>query len=150
MAGIAWLMETIIFPRVEQYESRQRAIESLAAFAKRLPLNKPWRWRLDELKGDRTGPQNNALFGVAYPPLCKYLNCTDEALHQVMCQKFFGVKVLLGVPSPLRTTTTDLEGKRDVIPFDMFQDFYTMVQQVGADLEDPIYIPDPDPALRTR
>jgi hypothetical protein len=150
VAGIAWLMETAILPKCEQAQGREAVIKRLGSFIRGLPLNKAWRIRIDQLKGDRTDQQNNALFGVAYPPLCKYLNCTDEELHEVVCEKFFGSKKILGVSKPLRTTTTDITGKRDVIPYDTFSEIYMMVQQIGAELPDPIWIPDPDKNLRTR
>lgn len=139
-------METIVLPRTDGPRNLARVV----AFISALPTNKPWRVRIDEYKGDRTDRQNAALFGVAYPPLCKYLNCLDEDLHDVMCQKFFGVKTILGVQKPLRTTTRGVDGKRDVIDFEKFSNFYAMVQQVGAELPDPVWVPDPDRSLRTR
>jgi hypothetical protein len=65
-----------------------------------------------------------------------------------MCEKFFGTKEILGSTKPIRTTTTDESGKRDVIPMDKFQEFYAMAQRIGAELG--VYVPDPDRSKRTR
>lgn len=141
-------METVILPRCEQADGRERFITHLMTFSKALPLNKPWRFRIDELKGDRTEYQNNALFGVAYPPLCAHLECNHEELHEIMCEKFFGKKEVMGKTFPVRTTTRDHNGKRDVINYEVFQKFYVMVQAMGA--ECGVWVPDPDRNLRSR
>lgn len=137
-------MNTITLPRCEQ----ERDLTKLIAFLRALPKEKPWRVRIDELKGDRTDYQNNALFGVAYPPLCAHVGCRPDELHELMCEKFFGTKSIFGKTFPIRSTTTDENGKRDVIAYDRFSEFYAMVQQVGA--ECGVWIPDPDRHLRSR
>jgi hypothetical protein len=141
-------METIVLPRVEQARNLARVVAFLSA----LPTKKAWRVRIDELKGDRTEHQNNALFGVAYPPLTAATGYRAEELHELMCCKFFGVKVIqigeLSVEKPLRTTTTDEHGKRDVIDWERFGEFFAMVQQVGSEVG--VWIPDPNRNLRTR
>lgn len=147
-------MEPIVLPRCEQTETRDRVITRLSAFLRALPLNKAFRMKVEELKGDRTEHQNNALFGVAYKPLVAVTGYRNEEIHEVMCCKFFGVKVveLGGVvqEKPVRTTTIDENGKRDVIDWEKFSEFYAMVQQVGAEMQPPVWIPDPDRHLRTR
>lgn len=137
-------MQTIVLPRVEQGRDLTRIVALLSA----LPKDKPWRVRIDELKGDRTEYQNNALFGVAYPPLCAHIGCRPDELHELMCEKFFGSKTVFGKTFPVRRTTTDEDGKRDVLPYDRFSEFYAMVQQVGS--ECGVWIPDPDRHLRSR
>ncbi len=136
-------METIVLPKVEN----ERSLTRVVAFLSALPKQKAWRIRIDELKGDRTEYQNNALFGVAYPPLCAKIGCRPDELHEIMCEKFFGSKQILGKSLPIRRTTSDDNGKRDVIAYDKFSEFYAMVQQVGADLG--VWIPDPDRSKRT-
>jgi hypothetical protein len=137
-------METIYLPRVEESRNLTRVV----AFISALDKKKAWRIRIDEFKGERTDYQNNALFGVAYPPLCERIGCRPDELHEIMCEKFFGSKQVLGKTLPIRRTTTDEEGKRDVISWEMFSEFYAMVQQVGSDLG--LWIPDPNRHLRTR
>ena len=139
-------METIILPRVEQERSLARVIAFLSA----LPKNKAWKLTISELRGDRSDRQNNALHGVAYPPLCEAIGCTKYELHHIMCERFFGTKSVMGRELPRRTTTTNEDGKRDVISWDEFSKFYAMVQQIGAEMPNPIWIPDPDKSLRTR
>lgn len=137
-------METIVLPRVEE----SRNLARLVAFLSALPKQKAWRVRIDELKGDRTEHQNNALFGVAYPPLCKSLGCFPDELHEIMCERFFGTKEVMGKTFPIRSTTKDEQGNRDVIDWERFSEFYAMVQQVGG--EHGVWIPDPNRALRSR
>ena len=137
-------MQTIYLPRTEG----ERSLASIVAFLSALPRNKPWRIRVDEFAGTRTNPQNNALFGAAYPVLCQHIGCLPDELHEIMCEKFFGTKEILGSTKPIRTTTIDENGKRDVIPMDRFQEFYAMVQRIGAELG--VYVPDPDRSKRTR
>jgi hypothetical protein len=138
------VVETITLPRCEE----SRNLTRIVAFLSALPKNKAWRVRIDELKGDRTEHQNNALFGCAYPPLCSHLNCTAEQLHEIVCEEFFGKKVLRGKSFPIRTTTKGPDGKRDVISWDVFNLLYAKVQQMGA--ECGVWVPDPDRQLRSR
>lgn len=141
-------METIILPRVEE----SRNLARLVAFLSALPKNKAWRVRIDQLKGDRSYHQNNSLWGVAYKPLSETTGYSNDELHHLFCCKFFGVKVVqLGetvTEAPVRTTTKDEQGKRDVISWETFGEFFAMVQQVGAEMG--VYIPDPDRHLRSR
>ena len=44
---------------------------------------------------------------------------------------------------PIRTTTTDADGKRSVLNKSDFADYVAFVQRFGA--QHGIYIPDPDP-----
>lgn len=130
-------------------ESRTKAVESLVAFLGRLPMEKSWVVTVDRHVKARTDPQNRALFGVAYPPLVEATGATLKELHHEMCCRFFGATIIdiggKSVTRPYRTTTTDENGKRDVLPWDRFSEFYSSVQQLGA--EYGVYIPDPEPNI---
>lgn len=130
-------METIYLHKQEN----PRYLTRVVAFLSALPLNRAWRIRIDEMRGSRTNQQNKALFGCAYPCFAK-LGHRPDPLHTVMCCKFFGTNTIFGVETPIRTTTTDEDGNRDVISWDIFSEFYAMVQEVGA--EYGVYVPDPD------
>jgi hypothetical protein len=99
----------------------------------------------------RSDPQNNALFGVAYPPLMDHMGLRGEAekleLHEYFCGEFFGwvEYEILGKKKqrPKRTTTKNEDGKRDVIGKLLFAEFYDFVQHRAA--LHGVVVPDPDP-----
>lgn len=119
---------------------------NLHAFIDRLPSGKSWKVEIKELRKERSDPQNHALFGVAYPALESATGYSKDDLHDAFCKRFFGtveVEVFGQVKAkPFRTTTTDHEGRRDVIDTATFSQFYEMVQRVGA--EAGIDVPSPD------
>lgn len=120
---------------------------NLDSFLNRLPDTKSWQIEVKEYRKSRSNAQNNALFGVAYPAICKETGYEPDELHDAMCRKFFGtvgVDVLgMVITRAVRTTTTNEDGRRDVMAAGDFADFYAMVQRVGA--EAGIDVPEPDP-----
>lgn len=141
----------IPFP-VESEEKRAERIRNLERFLLGLSAAKAWEFLVRPLKTDRSDRQNNALWGVAYPPLVEYTGHTAPQLHDHFLREWFGEveeEVLGKMRSrPRRTTTTDEHGKRDVLSTDEFVSFYAFIQQQGAQMG--VWIPDPDPLLRTR
>lgn len=103
-------------------------------------------------KTDRSERQNNALWGVAYPPLVDHTGHTAPELHDHFLRAWFGEVEyeVLGKKRlrPRRTTTTDESGKRDLLGTDEFASFYAFLQQQGSEMG--VYIPDPNPMLRVR
>lgn len=104
----------------------------------------------------RTQQQNSYLFGVAYPLLAEatgYEVDGDNGIHAFMCGTHWGWvdrKVPKtpanpqGVASfPMRTTTRDEEGRRDVVKADEFTKFVETVKRIGAAAN--VFIPDPGP-----
>lgn len=128
-------------------KGRARVLENLVKFLQSLPSEKSWTIEIKQYRKSRSDDQNAALWGVAYPPLCEHTGYRAEEIHEVMCMEFFGRKVddVLGqtVIKPVRTTTTGMDGKRDVIDTKTFAEFYEHVQMRGSELG--IFIPDPDP-----
>lgn len=121
------------------------------AFIDRLPDDKSWELTIEQFKRERSDSQNRGLFGVGYPPLmefCGYQGDADKReLHREFCGAFFGwVDTPTGGSRPARTTTTNERGQRDVVPWDVFCEFYAFVQRKGAELG--VFIPDPDPLWR--
>jgi hypothetical protein len=116
-------------------------------FIDRLPVDKSWVVTVKALVKSRTHPQNAALFGVAYPALTEATGYTPDELHDAFCRRFFGTvkAVVMGeqISRARRTTTTNEQCERDVMPAADFADFYDMVQQVGA--ECGCDVPSPDP-----
>ena len=108
-------------------------------------------------KAERTDPQKNYLFGVAYPPLADAMGYPvdgDNGIHAFMCGTFFGwvdrkvpktPRNPEGIASfPIRSTTRTGwgEGKRDVIDVETFSRFVELVQRTGAHAG--VFIPDPE------
>lgn len=96
----------------------------------------------------RTSKQNRALFGHAYKILEDETGHSKEELHEFFCGRFFGLTEydFFGETRsrPIRSTTTDEDGKRDVIAWDRFSEFFEHVRNFAAS-ELEINIPDPDP-----
>lgn len=138
---------TLIRPAFAELD-KARACAAIMA----LPPDKMWRAITEEAKAPRSLNQNAALWAVAYPPICNQLGYRPDELHEVMCEKFFGTvtREVLGITKtgPVRTTTTDANGKGDVIKKSTFCDFYAMVQEVGASVG--VWVPDPDPRWRVK
>lgn len=126
---------------------RAQVLANLIAFAQRLPLGKSWRVEIKEARKERSGEQNAALWGVAYPALSDATGYTPDELHEAFCRRFFGTveHEVMGqvMTRPRRTTTTNEAGERDVIGAGDFAKFYDMVQMVGAGAG--VDVPSPDP-----
>ena len=126
---------------------RADVMQRAHGFIDRLPMDKSWVIEVKAFVKSRTNPQNAALFGVAYPALVEATGYTPDELHDAFCKRFFGTvrELVMGeqVIRPRRTTTTNADGERDVMPAGDFADFYAMVQMVGA--EAGVDVPDPDP-----
>lgn len=102
----------------------------------------------DRFSMGRTVQQNKALFGHAYKILRGETGHSLDELHDFFCRRFFGeVEIdVLGktITRPARTTTTDEHGKRNVLKWDRFSEFFEMVREFAATNLD-VVIPDPDP-----
>lgn len=123
------------------------------AFAESLGF--PLEMTAEPYKPTRTNPQNNYLFGVAYPPIAEHTGYEvdgENGLHTFMCGTFFGWvdKPCPKTPSnpegicsvPYRTTTRNEHGKRDVLKKEPFAKFVKHVQKMGA--EAGVFVPDPE------
>ena len=114
---------------------RDRWIEFVRA--QPLPLKVecgPW-------KSTRSSEQNALLWSL-YGPIAEHMGYDREDIHEWMCGRFWGwkdVKVpktprnpegLVSVP--VRTTTRNEEGKRDVLDAKEFSRFVEMVERIAA------------------
>lgn len=135
--------QTFILPKTD----RQRIADNLHAFVLSAMPGKELKVEVKAYRKTRTDAQLAALFGVAYPVLEDATGFTKDELHEAFCRRFFGTVSLdvmgQAIIRPRRTTTTDENGERDVIPRGDFSEFYAMVQQVGAEIG--VYVPSPDP-----
>ena len=136
--------------RILPATDRERAIASLVRLLTDYCPGKPVEVSIRPFKRKRTNRQNAALFGVAYPAVREQTGEDVNRLHWYACGQFFGWKQVetFGKVSqePVRTTTTDENGDRDVVPWDVFSDFYAAFQREMAGMG--IDVPDPDPEWR--
>lgn len=127
---------------------RPQVLANAHAFLDRLPPNRSWRIEIREARKERSGDQNAALWGVAYPPIMDAVGLEGEAeklqLHATFCGDFFGwiEKAMVG-RVPRRTTTTNEAGERDPIDTATMARFYDFVQRTAA--EYGVDVPSPDP-----
>lgn len=142
-----------VFPK---QKPREDAIAKLSRFLAALPMEKSWRVTVAKNVSKRSVYYNRYLFGCAYKLLSEHTGYLVDDIHEYACMKFFGSKSIKcprtennpgGVKDvPVRTTTRNETGHRDVVAWDVFDDFVGSVQQLGSDAG--VYIPDPDPDWR--
>ena len=106
---------------------------------------------VDERKIERTTQQRKALFAAAYKSLMEQMGLSGarekDDLHEFMLGEYFGwrEKQVLGQARrfPARTTTTDENGRRDVLTVRQQMAFYSWLQRRAAEFG--FDVPDPDP-----
>ena len=123
-----------------------------AAFLNALPKDKAWRVEVRESKPQRSDAQNNYLWGVCYKALGDAIGYEPEEVAEFLCGTYFGWKDKKvpkkpsnpeGLESvPIRTTTRDADGKRDVLSKQAFSDYVAFIQRFAA--SKGVYIPDPE------
>jgi len=132
---------------IQVNESRDTVKRDVCAFIERLPNDKPWLVDITKLVRKRSGLQRKALWGVAYKVICTETGYNDKELHVLLCGEYFGwqVKDMFGNKKkmPVRTTTHDEKGKRDVISTEKCAEYYKFIQVFAAEYS--VDVPDPDP-----
>lgn len=102
---------------------------------------------------DYTDDQREALWGLAYKILQDETGNDKQDLHEYFCGCHFGWKEyeVMGQrrKKAVRTTTTDENGKRDVINTRDLAQMFELIQMVSAN-DLGIVIPDPDPDWKKR
>lgn len=139
-------MQTITLPK----QNRTSTVERLCKFLLALP-EKVYRVEVKEQRNTRSLQQCRYLNGVAYKLLSEATGYERDDISEYMCGQYFGwrTKKVPRKPGssgtedvPVRTTTTNEAGERDVLSKTEFVDFVEFVQRFAA--ERGIYIPDPD------
>jgi hypothetical protein len=142
--------KTIILPKLMR---RDGVFARLAAILRALPLDRPWKIVISEAKPSRSLAQNAYLHGVAYKMLSDFTGYEPEEIASYLLGRYFGWKDKRvpktprnpeGMESvPIRTTTTDAEGRRSVLGKLEFAEYVAWIQRFGA--KHGVVIPDPDP-----
>ena len=126
---------------------REQAIASFTRLVANFLPGKDLVVTVEEAKEERTGKQRAALYAAAYGALMEQMGLRGEkdkqGLHEMFCGEYWGWRDVGMVRRPVRTTTTDENGKRDVISVRQQMAFYSFIQQRAA--EYGFDCPDPDP-----
>lgn len=132
---------------------RERVAEQIAVFVRALDAAKAYRVTVEAATIPRTSQQNRYLWGVAYKLIADAVGYEVDEVAEYLCGYMWGwtEKRVPKKPSnpegiesvPIRTTTTDADGKRSVLNKHDFADYVAFVQRFGA--KHGVHIPDPDP-----
>lgn len=126
---------------------RGDAVTRLAAVLLAALPGKRVKVEVKEFRKDRSSQQCRYLNGVAYKLLSEATGYERDDISEYLCAEYFGsrekrVPGKRTVTVPLRTTTTDADGKRSVLTTAEFEDYVAFVQRFGA--QHGIYIPSPN------
>ena len=132
-------------------KDRDKEIERIVTTARLIHPGKPVNVRFTIARPERTLPQVAYLHAVCYTMLSEHTGYEKDEIEEYLLGAYFGwkEKKLPGnrVSSvPIRRTTTDEEGNRDVLEGRKFWDFVEWIQRVGA--RQGLVIPDPDPSYK--
>ncbi|HEY5851974.1 MAG TPA: hypothetical protein VIT62_14565 [Lysobacter sp.] len=134
-------------------KDRDDAINKLLPVLRMYQEGKPINVKVSIARPERTIPQLRYLRGVAYQMLADHFGYENDEISEYLCGTHWGwkPKKLPGgrtVDVPIRTTTEDEDGNRDVIDGDVFWKYVEWIQRVGA--RQGIVIPDPDPNYKIK
>ena len=129
-------------------KGREAAIARLVPILSVFQAGKPVNVKLTIARPERTPPQLRYLWGVPIKMLAEHGGYEPEEVHEYLCGSFWGWRdrKLPGGrmdQKPIRTTTVDADGNRDVIDGDEFWKYVEFIQRVGA--RAGVVIPDPQP-----
>lgn len=142
-------MTQFIFP-ADRPSVRESASKLLAQEIAALDLKATFSVTVEKYQSSRTGLQNRYLWGVVYKTVEAETGQEADDWHIYFLGEYFGWKEvqMFGRKRmrPRRTTTTNEEGKADVLTTVQFQDYWCFIQRVCA--QKGIYIPDPNEDIR--
>lgn len=132
---------------------RATVLNNAQQFLARLPVGKSWSIEVKPYSKARSCQQNRYVWGVCNAILSEALGFDPGDIHEYLCGTRWGwrQKSLPGgrtLEIPVRTTTTDETGKRNVLSRADFGAYVDFVQRFAA--EKGIFIPDPEPELIRR
>lgn len=129
----------------------ERNLAKIVSLLSSLSAGKMWKVTVSLYRRDRSGLQNNALWGVAYKIISDETGYELEEVHDYFLRKHFGAveKWVFDdcQKKPRRTTTTNEKGEKDLLTTVEFNEYYETIQRIAA-IEIGVVVPDPDPALR--
>lgn len=145
-------MKEYLLPMID----REPHIARIVACLRELPAKRAHRISIKQEADDRTTQQNRYLNGVPYKLLGSHFGYERDEISEQMCGLYFGwrQKKVPRTPHnpagirdvPMRTTTTDENGERDVLDTRDFWEYVEFLQRFGAKYG--VLIPDPDPSYK--
>lgn len=144
------MSDTFILPANDS-QLRETRIGNLVRFLRLLPEGHAWAVETKRHKRRRSDSQNRYLNGVAYKILAQATGYERDDISEYLCGQYFGWKEKR-VPGkrvvqvPIRTTTTNEDGRYAPLNTSEFAEYVAFVQRFGA--EHGVYIPDPNEEYR--
>ncbi len=146
-------------PFILPINGREKALQLAHTILSGLDEGVAWQVSVEPVKSTRTLSQNAYLFGVCYKLISEATGYELDEVHEYCLGTHFGWvdKKVPKRPSnrhgtysiPRRTTTTNEEGKRQVLSIQEFGDYIDFVQRFAAQ-KLSLLIPDPEPSLSGR
>jgi len=146
-------MPTLTLPKGE----RKRVMPKAIALLESLDEETAWKLTIEPARQTRSLSQNAYLWAVPIKMISEVTGYEAEEVHEYLCGQYWGWKDKRvpktprnpkGVESvPVRTTTRNAEGERDVLKANDFSDYVGFIQRFAAQ-KLGINIPDPDPDYR--
>jgi hypothetical protein len=137
--------------------NREKAVKLGTAVLASLDELVAWKVTIEPVIAERTLQQNRYLNGVAYKLIGDKTGYERNEIHEYFLGLFFGWREKKvprkpsnpkGVESvPVRTTTTNENGKRSLLSTEEFWQYVEFLQRFAAEKLHMV-IPDPDPTLR--
>ena len=140
-------MQDFTLPKGE----RGARLARIVSFLTSLSPTRVWRIEITEERSTRSIQQCRYLNGVAYKRLSDATGFERDDISEFLCGLYFGwrKKKVPKKPGsdgwdevPVRTTTTDENGRRSVLTTTEFMDYVAFVQRFAAGKG--VYIPDPE------
>ncbi len=145
-------MKDILLPMF----NRDPTIARVAAYLAGLTTKKAHRIIIKQEADDRTIQQCRYLNAVPYKLLGDHFGYERDDISEQMCGLYWGWRERKIPPRPnnrrgiedvpMRTTTTDENGERDVLDMKAFWEYVEFLQRFGAKYS--VFIPDPDPSYK--
>lgn len=139
--------------------SRKRSLPLAMTVLESLDEQTAWKVTVEPVKRQRSHNQNAYLWAVPYKIISEHTGYEIEELHEYLLGCFFGWREkkvpkkpsnIKGVESvPLRTTTTNENGKRSVLTTTQFAEYVDFIQRFAAK-KLGLVLPDPDPQWKVR
>jgi hypothetical protein len=147
-------VKSIILKRVRSGDiARSHDIGRVVHALEELSDDKPWRVTIEQAKSKRSNDANAYYWGVVVEMMSEATGYESEEIHEYLCGARWGWKDKrvpktprnpAGLESvPVRTTTTDQDGKRSVLAVMQFQEFVEFARRFAA-VKLNLMIPDPD------
>jgi len=128
-------------------DARAQVLRNACKFIESLPLDKTWRITIEPQTKDRTSRQNRYLNGVVYKTVGDALGYERDDISEWFCGEIFGWRERSKPGGrvervPVRTTTTDEDGRRRVQSREEFANYTERCIRLA--IQHGIYVPEPN------